>query len=167
MRATELSDDLGRLSERRLSLQLVHQWLESYVGGMVDADSANKLAEAWLLYDIARLLTDGCTEDCLEALSQALKKPTRRGMLQSLFMAHEMGETLEVSVDLFTPTERAMLKEVLGSRNGRTKYHLIDRSRVNGCPKCYCALSVVAASLNTTHIAQCSQCGQILVLLEP
>ena len=146
--------------------QSIHDWLENYVKGDVEPAIACKRAEAWFDAATPNLLIDGQAEDAIGALAKELEKPTPRKQLARMLEAYERGEAPTLPAGTFGKNEEELLKGVLRASLGRPRHKVVGKSR-KGCPKCYAVLRKDAQLfLRTRRIAECLDCGTILIRIE-
>lgn len=150
-----------------LSPELIHQWLETYVGKDVDSDMACKRARAWFLTETPHLLIDGQVESAVQALTKVLATPTRRIHLAKIVEAQCRGTRSAFPENAFSAMELSLLNEVQSASPDKPRHKLI-RHQQDSCSKCYtCLIPDIMSALRAHRIARCIQCNTILILLEP
>ena len=150
-----------------LAPQMIHQWLESYLGDDVDPNEACKKADAWFETSTSALLIDGQSDRAIQALERILRMPTPRIYLSRILAAHSRGEAAELPAHAFRTRELELLKVLLRAPPERPRHRVIAKDRT-GCPKCYVQLlKDVQTTLRVRRVAQCIQCKTILILLDP
>lgn len=151
----------------KLSPELIHQWLESYIEHDVDPEIACERAKSWFQTETPNRLADWQVEDATHALREVLATPTRRNLLAKLVEAHSRVERLNLPEDTFSKGELVLLDKVRAANPSKPK-HKVVRNGQTGCPKCYASLHTdIRSILRARRIAQCIQCNTILFLLEP
>lgn len=153
--------------KRGMSLELIHQWLETYLGKDVDSDMACERTRKWFLTETPHLLIDGQVESAIKALTKILTTPTRRIYLAEIINAQSRGIHFALPENAFRNTELKLLNEVRAASPSRPRHKLI-RNQQDWCSKCYTLLLAdIMSALRAHRIARCIQCNTILILLEP
>ena len=167
LKVRRLSTCVDEIFRHELTPDLIHQWLESYIGNNVDPKIACERAMAWFRTETPNGLVDGQVEDAAHALREVLTTPTRRILLAKLVEAQSRGERLNLPEDTFSNRELILLNKVRAAIPSRPQ-HKVVRSGQTGCPKCYSSLHTdIRSILRARRIAQCIQCNAILFCLEP
>jgi hypothetical protein len=153
-----------------LSLEKLHQCLESYVGGSVSREQAIGDAQAWLQYSSATEVFGEQSDKAIVALECVLKRPTYRAILFSIVKAARDKVPIEYPVDIFDDRARLLIATIQRARNPFSKICFCDRHTTTACPLCSMALlQDTQSKLKSSRIAKCDNdiCSRILMDLKP
>jgi hypothetical protein len=168
-----LALQLSRMAERDRTLQtqslspgVIHQWLETYVGGEIDETWACEQAERWFQTETPNLLVDGESMAAVHALRSVLSKPTPRICLSEIVEAHSQGRRIDIPEDIFGARERELILEFIRLPKKSSRHRVVSRN-IRSCPSCHYVIhSSDLVSLRMRRIIRCMNCKTILALIE-
>lgn len=181
----------GRPGDLLNTPKQVHRLLDRYFEGPVPP-SARTEALVWLETEPGRRLTQGRTEEALDALDMVLEEATERQMLRAI-MSGGVGEPQSVGMQLlsemrvkalFRDNDVRTLKRLLAAKSaGRIDYKLVHIQTLTSCPSCahdYCTRrgalgangalqldSEISRRLKQYAMMECPWCKKVLLALEP
>ena len=164
----EASDKHLLFQHLGLSLEKLHQNLESYVGNSVSKDKAVEDALAWFQYTSASELMGHQFGEAEASLHRVLEKPTYRAILYSIVKAKKDGKDYRIPKDVFDDRSLSLISAIQRAKVPLSNIRIVDRKMVTGCPSCHAALLQDDLSkLNSSRIVKCNNCSIILLALKP
>lgn len=169
-----LARQLSSITERdkqfhvdSLSPGIIHQWLESYLGGEVDEAWACGQAERWFQSETPHMLVEGDTAATIDALRSILARPTPRVYLAQIVDCLRTGRRAQIPENVFGETEHKLLTDLAKAPKGAARYNVLSRS-TRSCPSCHYVIHKSDLStLRTRRVARCMHCRNTLLLVEP
>jgi hypothetical protein len=156
-----------RFHSETLSPGIIHQWLESYLGGEVDEAWACQQAESWFQSETPHMLVDGDIAVTIDALRSILAKPTPRVFLAQIVDGLRTGRRVHIPEDVFGETEHKLLTDLAKAPKGAARYYVLSRS-TRSCPSCrYGIHKSDLAVLRARRVTRCMHCRSTLLLIEP
>jgi hypothetical protein len=165
---SELSERHLQYQHVGLSLEKLHQCLESHVGRSVVESRAVSDAFAWLQYSAASHLVHHRPEEAVESLRLILSKPTYRSVLLSIVKARQNAKRIEFPREMFDARALALIDSILKAKTPLSNTRFVDRHHVTGCPHCHVSLlRDTLGKLQSSRIVKCDNCATILLALAP
>ncbi|TLM67382.1 MAG: hypothetical protein FDZ69_04620 [Deltaproteobacteria bacterium] len=163
--AAQTDDD----EERGERLTRLHEALESYWGGEVDVDVAREALIDDVNVGFTEFLTDEQPVDLSQALRDVLGTKTTRSLLSEQIANYNAGAPLDGAAFIFKgPVGQEFLAK---AKIAKGKVFFLEKLKGKSegiCPKCYVTLvEKQKHNLKYTRLAQCTQCNQIILDLEP